>query len=159
MITESDKKYVESLFPALAKIQDTELRGKVRDIWAEAWKDGNYEKIEDISWFEPWRNKYTWPNVDHTNEVTACAIAMGKVAQEVMRMEVTMDYLIAGAILHDVDKAVLFDGKTKEPTEWLQKLPHAAYSMYLVLKAGLPLDIAHMVLSHTAFSLKRQKTV
>jgi len=60
---------------------------------------------------------------------------------------------------HDVDKVVLFDGKTREPTEWLRKLPHAAYSMYLVLKAGLPLDIAHIVLSHTAFSLKRQKTV
>jgi len=159
VITESDKKYVESLFPALAEIQDPNLREKVIGIWAEAWKDGNYEKIEDIGWWEPWRNKYTWSNVSHTNQVTKCVMAMAKVTQEVMGMEVNMDYLIAAAILHDVDKAVLFDGKTKEPTEWLRKLPHASYSVYLVLKAGLPLDIAHMVLSHTAFSLKRQKTV
>jgi len=46
-------------------------------------------------------------------------MAMAKVAKEVMGVEVNMDILIAGAILHDVDKAVLFDAKTKEPTDWM----------------------------------------
>ncbi|GAI19780.1 unnamed protein product [marine sediment metagenome] len=33
MITESDKKYVESLFPALAEIQNSNLREKVIGVW------------------------------------------------------------------------------------------------------------------------------
>jgi len=54
VITESDKKYVESLFPALAEIQDSNLREKVIGVWIEAWKDGNYEKIEDVHFWEPY---------------------------------------------------------------------------------------------------------
>jgi len=158
MVSDEDRKHTESLFPDLAKIQDSELRKKVVEIWTEAWRDGNYDKLEDIGFWESWRHLYTWSNLDHTNQVTACAIGIAKVAQEMMGMEINLDWLIAGAILHDVDKAVMCDGKTKELTSIGKLLPHTAYSVYLALKHGLPIQIVHMIGTHTAFSVKRQIT-
>lgn len=160
-ISEVDKKHVESLFPALNKIKDFSIREKVITVWVEGLKDGNYDKIEDIAWMErqPWSNKYTWSLIDHTNQVTSCALAIAKFAKEVMAIEVNMDILIAGACLHDVDKTVLCDAKTKERTDWYKKLPHGTYSAHMALKYELPLDVAHILVSHTAFSAKRQQTV
>jgi 7,8-dihydroneopterin 2',3'-cyclic phosphate phosphodiesterase len=96
--------------------------------------------------------------VDHTNQVTACAIGIAKFAQAMMEMEINMDWLIAGAILHDVDKAVMCDGKTKRLASIGKLLPHSAYSVYLALKHRLPVEIVHMISTHTAFSVKRQIT-
>ena len=158
MVSDEDRKYVESLFPDLARIQDPELRKKVIEIQAEAWRDGNYEKPEHISWLEYWSSVYTWSNVDHTNQVVTCAIGIAKFAKETMGININMDWLIAGAILHDVDKGVLFDGQTKEETIIGKLLPHTAYSMYLALKYKLPTEITHMIASHTIWSVKRQIT-
>ena len=158
MISETDKKHVESLFPALSEIKDASIREKVIAAWVDAWKDGNYNKIEDIPWYELWRDRFTWSNVDHTNQVVSCAMAMAKVAKEIMGVEVNMDILIAGAILHDVDKAVMFDAKTKEPTDWMRKMPHGCYSLYLALKEGLPIDVAHIVITHTVFTGQLPRT-
>jgi len=159
MVNASERKYVESLFPAISEIKEKDLREKVANAWILAWKEGNYDKIEDISWCEWWSDKYSWSNVDHTNQVTSLAITVAKFAEETMGMKVNKDVLIAGAILHDLDKAVLCDGKTKKPTDWLKKMPHGSYSAYMALKVGLPLDVAHILASHTAFSVQRQKTV
>lgn len=158
MMTKEDRRHVESLLPALAKIQDSKLRKKVVDIWVEAWRDGNYEKVEDISWLESWRNVFTWTNLDHVNQVTTLAIEVAKLAQEILGVKINMDYLIAGALVHDVDKGVMYDGKTKELTPIGKLLPHTAYSVYLSLKHKLPTEVIHMVASHTSYSMKRQMT-
>jgi 7,8-dihydroneopterin 2',3'-cyclic phosphate phosphodiesterase len=158
MVTDEDRKHVESLLQDLTKIQDIDLRKKVIEIWAEAWRDGNFEKPEDMNWLESWRHIFTWSNVDHTNQATAFAIGIAKLAQEIMGVEVNMDYLIAGALVHDVDKGVMYDGKTREETPIGKFLPHSAYSVYLALKHKLPIEIVHMISTHTSYSVKRQMT-
>ena len=57
-----------------------------------------------------------------------------------------------------MDKGVMCDGKTKELTPIGKLLPHAAYTVHLALKHGLPIEIVHMISTHTAFSVKRQMT-
>lgn len=158
MISPEDRKYVESLFPDLPRIQDPELRRKVVDVWVEGWRDGNYEKLEDINWLEAWRNALSWTNLEHTNQVTTLCLEIAKLAEKIIGVKINLDYLIAGALVHDVDKGVMCDGKTREATPIGKLLPHTAYSMYLGLKHALPIEVVHMIASHTIYSVKRQMT-
>jgi HD superfamily phosphodiesterase len=58
-----------------------------------------------------------------------------------------MDMVIAGALLHDCDKAYEFDGM--ERTEIERLIGHPYYGIHLVEQAGLPHEMAHVVLCHS----------
>ena len=158
MSTDQDRQYIESLYPALDKIQDSELREKVVDIWLEVWKEGNFDKLEDINWDQAWSDIYNWNNVDHTNRVTDFAILLGEYARDELGMDINMDYLIAGALLHDVDKAVMYESKSKSMTRLGILLAHSTYSVHMALKHKLPIEVIHMIATHTIYSVKRQMT-
>ena len=154
----ADSSYVEKLFPAMKKIKDESIREKVVEAFLRGLQDGVYEKIEECPFWAPWRQKVEWSLVDHVNQVTACAMAIGDVVKEVQGIDVKMDHLIAGALLHDLDKLVGFtvDG---EPTEITSKTPHGFYSAHVAMDVDLPLDVVHMILSHTAVSVQGPKTI
>jgi 7,8-dihydroneopterin 2',3'-cyclic phosphate phosphodiesterase len=144
-----EREYIESLFPDISRISDPDIREKVCRAWVESWRESNYEKIEDLSQWEPQRDKVNWCNVDHTNEVTRCAIATGQLFEEMYGVKVNMDYIIAGAVLHDVDKLILFDAKTHMHTALGEKFAHATYGSHQALAVGLPRDVAHIIGSHS----------
>jgi hypothetical protein len=112
-----DQDYILSLFPAIEKIKDDGIRQKVILTWYNAWKRGNFSRIEDGHQFEPARERIAYTNVDHTNQVCRACERMGEMVAEVLNLQVTMDYLLAGALLHDVDKMVIFDARTGGFTE------------------------------------------
>lgn len=146
-----DRKYIEDLFPAVKEIKDADIREKVCRLWWQTWRASNFERIEDLSQWEPAREVVKWTNVDHTNQVTRCAMAMGRLLEEMNPVKVNMDYIIAGALLHDVDKLVLFDSKTGSHTEIGLKFAHATYGAHAALAIGLPQDVAHIIGSHSPY--------
>jgi hypothetical protein len=62
-------------------------------------------------------------------------------------LEVDLDTVIAGALVHDVSKLYEFDGM--ERTEVGELLGHPCYGVAVVSRANLPVEIAHVVLSHS----------
>lgn len=146
---ESERNRLKNLLPSLAQIKDRALREGVVDVWLRAWKGSNFKKIDGPSQWEPNRDEVRLSNMQHTNQVTQCAITMAKVIEETQRIKVNGDYLIAGALLHDVDKFLIFDAKTAGPSTMGKQFHHTFLSSHLALAAGLPPEVAHIAAAHS----------
>jgi putative nucleotidyltransferase with HDIG domain len=144
-----DQDYILKLFPAIKKIKDPELSQKVILLWYKAWKRGNFPRIEQAHQFEPARDRLTYTNVDHTNQVCQLCEELGKVLPRVLNLPVNMDFLLAGAVLHDVDKMMIFDAKTGGFTETGRRFSHAAMGAAMALAEGLSEEVAHIIGAHS----------
>ena len=137
---------IEELIPEINEIRDENLREKVKQIWKYAiekggWKDYPLDKIPFTLLIPTERDLIT-----HTRMVTMMAIAIGKT-----RGDVNMDYLIAGAILHDVGKLLEFevkDGKVVK-SEYGKRLRHPVSGAMLAEKFDLPYEISHIIAAHS----------
>jgi putative nucleotidyltransferase with HDIG domain len=140
---------VKNLFSGLAQIDDREIREKVVDVWVKAWKASNFKTINSPNQWEPNRDEIRASNLEHTNQVVQCAIAMAKVLEEIQKIKINLDYLIAGALLHDVDKFLIFDSRTAGFSSLGKQFNHTFLSGHLALAAGLPPEVVHIVVAHS----------
>ncbi len=148
-----DRDYIVSLFPTISKIKDRPIQEKVIQTWFNAWKRSNFLRIEDVHQFEPARARITYTNVDHTNQVCQTCEKVGAILAKVLKLELHGDYLLAGALLHDVDKMVVFDAQTGGWTEAGRRSTHAVTGAAMARAEGLPEEIAHIIEAHsTKFS-------
>jgi putative nucleotidyltransferase with HDIG domain len=141
---------ISELFPTIEKIQDKGIREKVISTLYKAWRSGNFKRIEDVHQFEPARDRIVYNNVDHTNQVCQACEKMAALLTEILNLRVNMDYLLAGALLHDVDKMVIFDARTGGLTEMGRKNSHAVTGGALAREQGLPEEVAHIIEAHSA---------
>jgi putative nucleotidyltransferase with HDIG domain len=152
-ITDADRTYVRDLFPELAEIADRSLADKVVEIWAETWKESPWERIEDAP-KNPETVHARHKLVPHTRAVTVQGIAMAKAIRDFHDLPVNLDYVIAGCNLHDVSKLVEYgpqgDGAGK--SEFGTLVQHAVYGVHKALAHGLPLELIHIIGSHTTQS-------
>jgi putative nucleotidyltransferase with HDIG domain len=148
-VKQKDRDYVAGLFPALLEIKDEGMGEKVIQTWFHAWKQSNFLRIEDVHQFEPARQYISYTNVDHTNQVCQAGQKMAAMAAEVLNLRVNLDYVLAGALLHDVDKIVIFDAKTGGFSEMGRQIPHAVLGAALGRAEGLPEEVAHIVEAHS----------
>ncbi len=153
-----EMRHVEQLLPSIKKITDADIRHKVGRAWLQMWHRGSYRQIEDCSWFEVMRNDISWSNHEHTEEVARIAVAVAKTVSETQGIRINLDHVIAGALMHDLDKLVTFDGETHEITTEGSCLPHGFYSAKAALDVGLPIEIAHICASHAADSPSKPRT-
>jgi putative nucleotidyltransferase with HDIG domain len=149
---DSDRSRLEDFIPGLAEIHDLSLREKVVDVWLKAWQESNFENIDSPSQWEAHRDEVRMSNVEHTNQVTQCAISVAKIIEETQKIKINFDYLIAGALLHDVDKFLISDAKTGDLSPMGKQFSHSFLGAHLVLAAGLPPEVAHIVASHSLYS-------
>lgn len=146
---EAKQGYIKTLFPRIDDIKDAEIREKVVSVWWDAWKASTFSQIEDASQWEPSREKLNISNVEHTNQVVECAIAIAQVGEREQKLKINMDTLIAASILHDVDKLLMFEPSTGDTTALGTYLPHTGIGAHLALQAGLPLEVVHAIGSHS----------
>jgi putative nucleotidyltransferase with HDIG domain len=146
----TDEEYIVGLFPAVGKIKDENLRRKVILTWYKAWKRSNFARIEEVHQFEPAWGRIAYTNVDHTNQVCRASEKMAGILGEVLNLRVNMDFLLAGAVLHDVDKMVIFDAKTGGFTETGRRFAHGAMGAALALVEGIPEEVAHIIGAHSS---------
>lgn len=146
---EKDRNYILKLFPAIPCIQDQDLQAKVISTWYRTWQKSNFPDIETVHQFEPARAKIAYTNVEHTNQVCQACADMASTMTGLFPYPINKDELIAGAILHDVDKMLIFDFETGSFSATGRKFAHAVLGATLVMMEGLPESIAHIVGAHS----------
>jgi len=157
---QDDRQYITGLFPAIEEITNEQMREKVIRTWFNAWKRSNFERIEYSHQFEPARDRIAYTNVDHTNQVCLAAKQMGAMLAHSIGQKVEMDHLMAGAVLHDVDKIVIFDSRTAGYTETGRMFAHAVMGASMALMEGLPESVAHSIGAHSpVFSPVQPQTI
>ena len=147
---------VETVFPELRSIEDETLRAGVAEAWVLACDaDGieSPEALHAVPWFPPAERTLGIREgeetlVDHVRDVTACAVALAETLVERRDADIDLDLVVAGALVHDVSKLAEFDGHDETPVGDL--LGHPYWGVHVVASAGLPVEYAHIVLSHTS---------
>jgi putative nucleotidyltransferase with HDIG domain len=153
-----DEAGVRRLFPEVDGIEDTTLRQGVLAIWIEVAAECAWERLEHAPkslMAERFRTL-----VEHVRGVTRMALAMADVAEQQQGVRCNRDLLLAACLLHDVSKAVEMEpdpeGKpTGGPALPARKsalgraLQHGVYATHKILAHALPLELAHLVVTHT----------
>lgn len=143
-----DNKIVD-LMPEIDNIKDGDLRQKVINVWEEAVALGGWENPGQIP-FNPAIGSS--PSlISHTRLVTRTALSFAEEYERVHGKCIDRDMLAVTALLHDVSKAMEIKPSSSGPTksEVAQKVPHGFFGGYLAWKAGLPLDLVHLIVTHT----------
>ncbi|HOT75876.1 MAG TPA: HD domain-containing protein [Candidatus Wallbacteria bacterium] len=139
--------------PEINLIVDLSLREKVVNVWQEALSRGGWT-IDDLDRI-PFTLLIKECNIsfcEHTRGVTKTALAMAKAISETYheRIKINMDYLTAGAILHDVGKLLEYKktetGYSKSRSGEL--LRHPFSGVMLCGKFDMPEEVAHMIATH-----------
>ena len=159
-ITEAE---LHGLFPELSEISDPPLRAAVTAIWQEIAAECAWDRLDDIP-----KNLDAEKHrrlTDHIRIVTRMALRLAETAQSESGTAYNRDHLIAMCLLHDVSKPVECepDPTGADPTgaapggpvraarkSKLGKLvQHAVYATHKCFAHNLPVEIAHVVNTHT----------
>ncbi|WP_306058459.1 HD domain-containing protein [Natronococcus wangiae] len=144
---------VRTAFPELEAIEDDDLRAGVIDAWVTAIAENDIDDLTAVPWLPPTQRELTLNDeylVTHVRDVTACAVALAETLLERREgaLSLDMDTVVAGALVHDVSKLAEFD--EMDETAVYSLLGHPYYGVHVVARAGLPVELAHVVLSHTS---------
>jgi putative nucleotidyltransferase with HDIG domain len=140
-----EKRDIENYFSELAWIQEKDLRKKVVDVWKAAADRGGWHKLQEIPFTLLFENSGLL--VDHTKRITKLAWSIIGAREEPLHI----DYLIAGALLHDVGKLLEYEMKegkiVKSP--FGQKTRHPAAGAQLAEEYKVPKEVVHIIAAHS----------
>ena len=158
------KEKLQQLLPEIRNISDSDLQEKTIEVWLGAMDKGGW-KIEDLQTmpFTLLIKKTSINIIEHTRAVTLCAIKMAEVLDQVYgeKVNINMDYLLVGALLHDVGK--LFEYK-KENNKFVKSeegklLRHPVSGAAFASQYGLPAEIVHIIAAHSKEGDSVKRTV
>jgi hypothetical protein len=90
--------------------------------------------------------------IEHTRAVVAGVRAYARAVAAIHDVEIDDQRLLVVALLHDASKLIEYepdsDGK-KQTSEVGRMFPHATLGGFACLSNGLPIDVAHEVVTHT----------
>lgn len=158
---ERDLDGIRKAFPELNEMQNQNWAKAVVSIWEEVLKRSDWQRAEDAR-FSIGANEISL--IGHTRAVLDLALSIADSLKNVHGRDVELDrdVLVAGCILHDVDKllALAPDGNGGcIPTDIGYNVQHGFYSAYYAEKAGLPQSIVTLIINHTAFSRMMPSTL
>jgi len=140
-------------FPSIKRLS-SEIREKTETLMLNVISESKYESIEFAHQYEPARNFINYPLIDHINEVVNLVLLFKGLCSK----ECT-DTLIAGALLHDIDKYCRYGSKSSGEIVENLKIPHAIHGAKILKEYNIPTAIVHMVESHSrSFSLVPPET-
>jgi putative nucleotidyltransferase with HDIG domain len=145
---------IKQLFPEINMITDPTLADKVTQVWLDVWKRSNWKNLEDV----PYTTTIKKSAIRHLRSTARSAVAVAKIMKELHGVEVNLDYLVAGALLHDVSKLVEYSSQGGR-TSLGQKIPHGAYGIAAALAQDLPVEVVHIIASHTPHLRKMPESV
>jgi len=148
------KEELRELIPEFELISDVKLREKTLAVWERALKQGGWQPKDLLNM--PFTLAFPDAPANLVEHVRANAVMCSEVERMFRqiygdRVKIDRDYLIAGALLHDVGKPVEF---TKKDGEWVQSesgryLRHAFSGVGLCYMEGIPEEIIHIVAVHS----------
>ena len=146
---------IDAVFPEIETIEDAALRANVSEAWTLAAEENGIEieDLESVPWLPPEQKALgIAPEdetlVDHVRDVTACAVGLAEsISERRSEPDLDVDTIVAGALVHDVSKLYEYDGM--DHTEIGDLLGHPYFGVAVVARANLPVELSHIVLSHT----------
>lgn len=153
---------IAELIKIAEKIEDKTLRDKtiqlLKDIRITHSTLSNYPREDPEKLLTPFGINGTFvfrDLINHTKAVTKACISLAEVFEKEYGLTVKKDYLIAGALLHDIMK--VYEFKDMKPTGIL--LDHSSLALAELYKRDFPEEVLHLIISHTAPSINPPKTL
>lgn len=149
-VNDADRNEIISAFPVICDIRDKEIAESVIKTWARCWKMSEYSHLTEIPEFDDSNSQGSI--VKHTLAVTLASIGALDAFTEEYGLPINRDYVIAAALIHDVDKFLCYelDGDRKRvPSSFGKVVPHGCFGTSAAIESGLPLEIAQIASSHS----------
>ncbi len=140
-----------SIFPEIKQIQSHALRQGVLKVWNLALLESGEKNLDSVP-FSPEVSGVSL--VEHIQFVLKAALFIADQLEEAHGYKIDRNLLIAAALLHDLGKIFEYcrkNGRFRK-TEIGKFFPHGFWGTFLILREGLPLDLAHLVSSHAHIS-------
>lgn len=153
-----------SLMPEFRLLEDSELKEKAVTVWVEAVKKSGWT-IDDLQQmpFTLLIESTTVNIIEHTRAVVLCSLEIHKVLKESYeeRIEINRDYLLAGALLHDVGKLFEYKKASKKfvKSEEGHLLRHPISGAIFASQHGIPLEVLHIIAAHSKEGDGARRTV
>jgi putative nucleotidyltransferase with HDIG domain len=140
--------------PEFNLIKDSDLKEKVLKVWDIALRAGNWE-AKDLQ-----RMPFTLlidpcpcTMVEHIRGVVNVSIEAAKALQSIYqdKIKINEDYLVAGALLHDIGKLVEYkeeDGRFIQ-SNWGKLVRHPISGVGLCYSQDIPEEVMHIIASHS----------
>jgi putative nucleotidyltransferase with HDIG domain len=140
------KNEIEKIFSKqLGWINDKKLRDQVIEVWKVAAERGNWQDIEDAPFTLLVEN--SGKLTDHTKRITNIA----KSVYDIRTENLNLDFLIAGALLHDVGKLLEYVKKGNKyiKGEYGERFRHPVSGALLAKELGLPDEVVLIIYAHS----------
>ncbi len=150
--------------PEFQLIQDTILQEKTINVWKEAIVTGNWDISDLLEMPFTLLVEQTPVNIiTHTRAVTSCSLQIADVLLEEYkdRVRINKDFLLSGALLHDVGKLFEYEKENGifKKSAVGQLLRHPISGAAFAYKFGLPQEILHIIACHSKEGDGARKTV
>ena len=141
-----EKTDIKNIFKELQWIKDKELLEKVVNTWKEAADRGGWKSFSDV----PFTLLFEGSGLltDHTRRITKIAKSIYDTRDE----NINLDFLIAGALLHDVGKLMEYELKNDGSvvkSEFGKQKRHPVSGSELAKELGLPDEVVHIIYAHS----------
>ncbi|MFC1477451.1 HD domain-containing protein [candidate division KSB1 bacterium] len=141
------------LIPEFNEINDAELREKTVNVWIKALNLAGMQPDDMLRMPFTLILEVEINFVDHVRGVVGVTVAAGKIVETLYegKVSINMDYLTAGALLHDVGKLLEVE-ETKDgwKKSWRGKiLRHAFSGVGLCFDEGIPDEVMHIIAVHS----------
>ena len=141
-----EKKEIELIFlKELQLIENKDLKEKVVNVWKEASDRGKWKSLNDVPFTLLFEN--SGKLTDHTKRITKLAKSILDIREE----KLNQDYLIAGALLHDVGKLLEYEYVNNKyiKSELDKKFRHPVSGALLARELGLPDEVIFIIYAHS----------
>jgi HD superfamily phosphodiesterase len=154
-VSDTNKSKVKNLIPELEWIKDEKLRDATLNVFVEAMEQGNWtpedlDKMPFTLLLDPCPASF----LTHVRSVTTVAYNSGQTLKKFYpedKLKLNLDYLVSGAILHDVGKLLEYvksnDGKIVTSKNG-KLLRHPFSGMGIAFGKGIPDEVLHMIAMH-----------
>ncbi len=155
---------ITSLIPEFKLIEDGQLRQKTIQVWQQAIKSRNWS-LEDLKAmpFTLLIERTEVNIIQHTRSVTLCAYKIAEVLKKEYRDKIALneDYLLAGALLHDVGKLFEYKRENKRfvKSEEGKLIRHPISGAAFASKYDLPPEVIHIIAAHSREGDGARRTV
>lgn len=143
-----------SLIPEFELIKDSGLRKKTVLVWQEAVKRSDW-KMEDLAEmpFTLLIENTPVNLIQHTRAVALCCLKVAEILikEYEERISINLDYLLSGALLHDVGKLFEYkrEGKKFIKSKEGKLMRHPISGASFASQFGLPQEIIHIIAAHS----------
>ncbi len=141
-----DKSDVEMYFSKeLSWIKDPDLKNKIIQVWLMAADMGGWRNLGDVPFTLLIEN--SGKLIEHTKRITNLAKAVFDLRNE----NLNLDFLIAGALLHDVGKLMeykIIEGRYAK-SEYGKKFRHPVSGALLAKQFELPDEVILIIYAHS----------